>query len=136
MHLHGSFLGKTLFCVLHSAALADHIDFDLTRILKLSLNLLRYVSCEKYHLRIIHMLRNYHNTDFSTSLDCKGFLNPLELIGNILKLLQSVGISLQCLSSGTWTRRGNRICCLHDTGNKALWLHITVVCCYRIDHNR
>ena len=76
-----------LFRVIGNSGLADHVDFDLSRIFQAFFDLLGYVSCEKYHIVIADLLRYYHNTYLASCLDRKGLVNSLEGVCDILKLL-------------------------------------------------
>lgn len=76
-----------LFRVIGNSGLADHVDFDLSRIFQAFFDLLGYVSCEKNHIVIADLLRHYHNAHFASRLDRKGLINSLEGVCNILKLL-------------------------------------------------
>lgn len=72
-----------LFCVINRSAFTDHADFNLSRIFQLCLDLFCNISCQKNHISIADLFRNYHDTNLSSCLDSKRFVYSLEGVGNI-----------------------------------------------------
>ena len=75
-----------LFRVIGNSGLADHVDFDLSRILQALFDLLGYISCEKNHIVIADLLLYYHNAHFASRLDRKGLVYSLEGVCDLFKL--------------------------------------------------
>ena len=69
---------KFLFSVVACTAFTDDIDFDLTGIFKLILNLLDDISCNENHLIIRNNIGLDHDTDFTACLDSEGLFNTVE----------------------------------------------------------
>ena len=60
-----------LLCIVYYSALPDHAYLDLTRILQLCLDLLRNISRQEHHIRIVYLIWNYHYPNFPTCLNSK-----------------------------------------------------------------
>ena len=101
VHLHGSFLGKTLFCVLHSAALADHIDLDLAGVIQRVLDLLGNGAGQQDDLIVADDVGLDHDADLTACLHGKGLLDALKAGRDLLQVLQALDIALHVLTAGT-----------------------------------
>ena len=86
-----------LFGVLDDLGLPEQMDFDLTGVLQLVLNLLGNVPGQQDHLVLTDDLGLDHDTHLAAGLDGEGFLHPVEGGGDLLQGLQALDIVLQVL---------------------------------------
>ena len=113
-----------LFCVIYVSRLADDAYLNLSGIIKLALNLLRNVTCENLHGVIGDNLGLNHDSNLTACLNSEGLFNTLEVTGNLLKLLESLNVVLNVLTSSTGTSRADCVSCLDDEVESRLRLDI------------
>ena len=74
--------------------------------------------CHDRHVIVGYLIRNNHDTYFTSGLNGEGLLDALVGVRDVLKLLQTVRVGLEGLTTGTRTGCGNRIRCGDEAGNQ------------------
>ena len=119
--------------VIDRAALADKIYFDLTGVLDLFLDLLRHVTCDDLHARVIDLFGLYHHADLTARLNSICFVNTGEADCDLLKLFKSLDVVFKILASCTGSCSRNGIRRLDQHGNDRLRFDVVVVSLDSVD---
>ena len=74
--------------------------------------------CHDGHIIVGYLIRDNHDTYFSSGLNSEGLLYALIGVRDILELLQTVRVGLEGLTTCTRTGCGNRIRCSDEAGDQ------------------
>ena len=116
-----------LLGVCYAAGLADDGDLHLTRIGHLVLNLGGDLVREFGALLVVHLVGSHDNAKLTSSLDGIGLGNARIAHGYCLKVVESLDVCLNNLSTGTRTGTRDGIANLNDWSKKSVHLHLVVV---------
>ena len=115
------------FSVIYVTGFSDYRYLNLSGIIKRILDLLGNVTCEDLHLVVGDNLGLNHDSNLTAGLDCEGLFNTLEVTCNLLKLLKSLDVVFNILTSRTGSCSADSICSLDNEVKCALGLYVVVV---------
>ncbi|MNN94144.1 hypothetical protein D3C81_2127200 [compost metagenome] len=78
----------------------------MARVIEFILDLLRDIACESERFSIVNLLRLNHYAHFTARLNGVRFFNAFERFGNVLKLLQTLNVRLECFAARSWPCSG------------------------------
>ena len=90
-----------LFCVFHCARFANDIDFDLSGIVQIFLDLAGNAVRQNDQLIVGNSLRLDHDAHFAAGLDGKAAFHAFEAVRNFFQRFQTFDVALQILTPCT-----------------------------------
>src|SRR6476660_7678223 len=118
---------STLPSVVNGTGFADDGDLDLARILQRLLDLLAHVASESTGGKVVDLVWRDQDADFSSGLDRKGFLDPLEGVRNAFERLEPLDVSFDHFTARAGPGTADCVGSGHDEGLDRLWLLFAVV---------
>ena len=100
-------LPTMLFRVIRDALLPDDVNFDLTGILQIFLDLFGNIVCHDDHLVVRDLVRLDHDAHLAPRLNGVAGLDALEVAGNLFEPLEPLDVVFDVLAPRTGTSRGN-----------------------------
>src|SRR3954463_2956306 len=96
------------------AALADHRDLDLARVLELLLHVARDAVREQGRLVVVDLLRLDDHADLPARLHRVDLLDAVVALGDLLELPEALGVVLERLAARAGSRARERVDDLGD----------------------
>ena len=109
------------------------MNLDLTGIVKLALDLGCDVACKKLHTVVGYDLGLNHDSYLTACRNCEGLLYALKVACNLLKLLETLNVIFNVLTTSAGTSRTDRVSCLNDEVKSTLSLNVVVMSLDSVD---
>src|SRR5450756_2034696 len=109
------------------AALADHGDPDLARVVELVLDVPGDLAGQQRRGVVVDLGRLDHHAHLVARLHGEAFLHALLALGDALQRLEPLDVVLERLAAGAGPRRGDGVGGLHEDGLDSLRLDVLVV---------